>query len=59
MKTTEQTQVDAKLTSILATTARMYDLVEEMAERQVRTETRLVKLLLSQGLDVNGQPVEP
>jgi len=59
MKTPEQTQADAKLNSILTTTARMFDLVEEIAERQVRTETRLVKLLLSQGLDVNGQPVEP
>lgn len=50
--------IHAKLDRIIRTGQILFDVVDEMAERQVRTETRLVRLLLEHGLDANGQPVQ-
>jgi len=56
--TTPDNSVNSKLDRIIRTTQVLYDIVDEIQERQVRTETRLVRLLLEHGLDANGQPVE-
>lgn len=49
--------VKATLDRILSETQALYDLVADQEERAIRTETRLVKLMIHQGLDASGQPV--
>ena len=48
--------VKAALDRILSETQALYDLVADQEERAIRTETRLVKLMIHQGLDSSGQP---
>lgn len=59
MTTTEEAAsaaVKATLDRILSETQALYDLVADQEERAIRTETRLVKLMIHQGLDSSGQP---
>lgn len=42
---------------VLSETQALYDLVADQEERAIRTETRLVKLMIHQGLDASGQAV--